>query len=131
MALAIEWIEYQPGVLEGVEAKFGDNAERYGRMLHSWMRHRLRGTARTWNKYKDSSHGLQTWRDMLGKYDPSTGASLLDLQQRIRIVRCAKALGEVPSMIDKFESDYRHYMKRVGQCIDDLTRQHYLVEYVA
>ena len=85
LAETIEWVEYQPGVLENVGAKFGSNAEKYGRMLHSWMRHKLRGTARTWVKDKEPGQGLQTWRDMLTKYDPSTGASLLDLQQRIRM----------------------------------------------
>ena len=38
LALAVEWIEYQPGILEGAEAKFGESADRYGRMLHGWMR---------------------------------------------------------------------------------------------
>ena len=64
------------------------DVEGLGRLLHGRFRHKLRGTARTWCRDKEPADGVCKWRERLEKYDPTTGASILDLQARIcRIAR--------------------------------------------
>ena len=84
---------------------------------------KAQGLARQWCKDKDPGNGIQTWRDMLAKYDPTTGASLLDLQKRICSVKRGKTMNGVPDIIDRFEADYRVYRAKVGKEMDHLTRQ--------
>ena len=97
-----------------MQQKYPDHDSMW-RLLHGWLRHKLRGLARQWIKDKDPGLGIQTWRDMLAKYDPTTGASLLDLQEKICVVKRAKSMSEVPDIIDKLEADYRNYRSKVGK----------------
>ena len=116
LSALIEWVEFQPGVIDQrlMQQRYPEH-DSMGRLLHGWLRHKLRGLARQWIKDKDPSLGIQTWRDMLAKYDPTTGASLLDLQEKICVVKRAKSMSEVPDIIDKFEADYRNYRSKVGK----------------
>ena len=64
----------------------------------------------------------------MSTYDPTTGASLLDLQQRISMVKSGKVLADMPAIIDRFEADYRVYTQKVGKELDDLTKQNILLQ---
>ena len=59
---------------------------------------------------------------MIAKYDPSTGASLLGLQERICKVTRGKSMNDVPSTIERFEADYRKFQGKVGRTLDALCR---------
>ena len=125
----LDWVEAQQNeVLDmfTAESKFND-LEVKSRKLNGWMRHKLRGVSRLWCKDKDPVRGIQNWRDMLAKYDPTTGASLLDLQSNICQVKRALTIGDISNFIDKWESDYRTYLKKVGQELGDLMKQNMLL----
>ena len=130
LAELVEWIELQPANahLSVHDAAQNSGTEGNAKKLHGWLRHKMRGVARQWVKDKDSAEGIQTWRDMLTKYDPTSGASLLDLQKRICIVRRGKTLRDVPNLIDKFESDYKRFRVKVGIELSDLTLQNILLD---
>ena len=125
----VDWIELQPSVVRvaDAEVEFGET-DRKARKLHGWLRHKFRGLARIWVKDKNSADGIQTWRDMLAKYDPMTGASHVDLQRKIMLVRRAKTMAEVPNLVDKFEADYRRFKVRVQKELDDVTLQNIMLE---
>ena len=124
----VEWVEYQPAHLpmDEVRARY-PSSDAQGRQLHGWLRHKMRGLARQWVKGKDPAQGVQTWRSMLEKCDPTTGASLLDFQQKICEVKRVKNLQDLPNAIDTFEGEYRVYKAKVGKELDDLTRQNMLL----
>ena len=102
----IEWIEFQPGVIDQIpmQQKYPDH-DSMGRLLHGWLR-QLNRLARQWIKDKDPGLGIQTWRDMLAKYDPTTGAFLLDLQEKICVVKRAKSMSEVVGEADAIPNAY-------------------------
>ena len=50
------------------------------------------------------------------------------LQQRITAVKRSKTLAEVPVIIDRFEANYRVYMRKVGKELDDLTKQNIILQ---
>ena len=128
LAVLADWLEFQPQQIDMKKAEAHvTGAERLGRQLHAWLRLKLRGLARTWLKDKDPANGLQTWRDLLARYDPSTGSSLLDLQERICTVKRAKNLHDLSGVIDTFEAAYKVYRKKVGKELDDLTLQNLLL----
>ena len=62
------------------------------------------------------------------KYDPTTGASLLDLQAKICRVERIKSFKELPESVDKWEKRYKKYRAKVGKELDDLTRQNILLQ---
>ena len=47
---------------------------------------------------------------MLEKYDPTTGASILDLKARICRIDPVKTLKELPEAIDRWEKRYKVYI---------------------
>ena len=125
----MEWIELQPTTMEAttIRARY-PGSDALARQLHGWLRHKLKGLARSWCKDKDPADGIETWRAMLETYDPTTGASLLDLQAKICRVERIKSFKELPESVDKWEKRYKKYRAKVGKELDDLTRQNILLQ---
>ena len=65
---------------------------------------------------------------MLEKYDPTTGASILDLQATICRVERVKALEDLPESIDRWEKKYNTYKTQVGEELYYLTRQNIFLQ---
>ena len=104
LAEIVEWLEMQPKALDMpvVRSRYSD-VEGLGRLLHGWLCHKLRGTACAWCRDKQPTDGVCTWREMLEKYDPTTGASILDLQARKCRIDRVKTLKELPEAIGRWE----------------------------
>ena len=65
---------------------------------------------------------------MLHKYDPMTGNTRLDLQNHVTYPssRCSH-LKDVPTAIEKWETEYRKYLMRAGRELDDEMRQNIIL----
>ena len=74
----LDWIECQPELVDiKVAERLYPNLESLSRQLHGYLRHKLKGVARLWFKDKDPARGVQNWREMLQKYEPSLGPRCL------------------------------------------------------
>ena len=75
----------------------GEDFEAFNRTITGFLKVRLRGKARKWLKAQPVGEGLLNWKRMLHKYDPLTGATRLDIQNKITTPgsRCT-AVKDVP-----------------------------------
>ena len=126
----LEWLEYQPKNLteNAVMAHVGHNFVNFNRTLSGFMKVRLRGKARNWLKAQPVGEGLLNWKKMLHKYDPMTGSTRLDLQNKITTpgARCASAK-DVPAAIEAWDAAYQKYQQRMGHELDDEMMQNILL----
>ena len=82
----LEWLEYQEKTMTEnlVLSKVGqDKLISFNRLLSGFMKVRLKGKARNWLKAQPVGEGVMNWKRMLHKYDPMTGSSRLDMQNKI------------------------------------------------
>ena len=126
----LEWLEYQPkGITENtILAQVGHNFVNFNRTISGFLKVRLRGKARNWLKAQPVVEGLLNWKKMLHKYDPMTGSTRLDLQNKITTpgTRCSSAK-EVPAAIEAWDAAYQKYQQRMGHELDDEMMQNILL----
>ena len=126
----LEWLGYQPKNLTGhaVLNHVGENFVNFNRTVSGFLKVRLRGKARNWLKAQPIGEGLLNWKKMLHKYDPMTGSTRLDLQNKITSpgVRCTNAK-DVPAAIEAWDASYQKYQQRMGHELDDEMMQNILL----
>ena len=126
----LEWLEYQPkNVTENaVLNRVGSSFVNFNRTLSGFMKVRLRGKARNWLKAQPVGEGLLNWKRKLHKYDPMSGSTRLDLQNKITTpgARCANAR-DVPAAIEAWDAAYQKYQQRMGHELDDEMMQNILL----
>ena len=126
----LEWLEYQPKTIteHSILDRVGGNMQNFNRTISGFLKVRLRGKARNWLKAQPAGEGLMNWKKMLHKYDPMTGSTRLDLQNKITTpgVRCASAK-DVPAAIEAWDAAYQKYQQRMGHELDDEMMQNILL----
>ena len=126
----LEWLEYQPKNLSehAVLSRVGGNFVSFNRTISGFLKVRLRGKARNWLKAQPVGEGLLNWKKMLHKYDPMTGSTRHDLQNKITTpgVRCTNAK-DVPAAIEAWDAACQEYQQRVGHELDDEMMQNILL----
>ena len=126
----LEWIEGQDkNVTEQYIRNYtGEGFEAFNRTITGFLKVRLRGKARNWLKAQPVGEGLLNWKRMLHKYDPLTGATRLDIQNKITTPgsRCT-AVKDVPAAIEAWDAAYVKYQTRMGKELDDEMCQNILL----
>ena len=130
VAAALEWIEFQDvDVSEStLISRFGDKLEYINRMLSGYLKVKLKGLAKNWLNSQQTGEGLKNWKAMLHKYDPTTGSTLLDMQNSVTVpgTRCTEPK-QVPVMIEKWETQYRKYLSKGFIELGDAMKQNIIL----
>ena len=83
--------------------------------VHGFLRMKFKKNAKIWLKTRKKNIGLETWRAMVDKYDPMSGASKLDLHKQIMVMRRVKNIRDAPGAIEDWEVRYNLYKQRTGK----------------
>ena len=95
--------------------------------VHGCLRMKFKKNAKIWLKTRPKNIGLQTWKAMMDKYDPMSGASKLDLHRNIHIMRRVKHIRDATGAIEDWEVRYNLYKQRTGKELDDETQQNIIL----
>ena len=128
---ALEWLDYQERTLTetAILSKIGqERLINFNRLMTGFLKVRLRGKARNWLKAQPVGEGLLNWKRMLHKYDPMTGSTRLDMQNKITTpgTRCT-TMKEVPVAIEEWDAKYLKYQQRMGKELEDEMMQNILL----
>ena len=127
----LEWLDYQERTLTeaAIVGKIGqERLLNFNRLITGFLKVRLRGKARNWLKAQPVGEGLLNWKRMLHKYDPMTGSTRLDMQNKITTpgARCT-SMKEVPVAIEEWDAKYLKYQQRMGKELEDEMMQNILL----
>ena len=107
-----------------------DRWEDVNRQVYAFLRQRLKDEAKVWFQTQENSAGLPAWKAIVGRYDPMTGATKLELHKRIHKMRRVKTLRAAVTAIEEWESTHRIYKLRTGQTLSDETCMNIILEAV-